>query len=148
MSDDENLVSMSGAPIFRYTDGEKTLGMASFTRIDRKNDYGHIGLVAIDPSLRSTGLGYSMLCELLQMGYDELSFNRIDLVVNESNTKAYDFYTKKIGFRNEGLIRDIIKVADGYLSWHSLSMLRIEWDERANNAMHAEGNPAVLHSRR
>lgn len=117
---------------FKYTNNGDPVGMASFTRIDRKNDYGHIGIVAIAPSRRSTGLGASMIRELLRMGFEELAFNRIDLVVIESNRGAYDFYTKKIGFKDEGLIRDIIKSQHGYLSWHSLSILQGEWNERAN----------------
>lgn len=120
---------------FKFTSNGNLLGMASFTRIDRKNDYGHIGMVAIDPSQRSTGVGTSMLMELLRIGFEELAFNRIDLVVIESNSGAYNFYTKKIGFKDEGLIRDIIKIEDGYLSWHSLSILKNEWNERANNGM-------------
>lgn len=115
---------------FKYTNSVAPLGMASFTRIDRRNDYGHIGIVAIDPSQRSTGLGASMLRELLRMGFEELAFNRIDLVVIESNSGAYNFYTKKIGFEDEGLIRDIIKVKGCYLSWHSLSMLKNEWNKK------------------
>lgn len=117
---------------FKYSADGQPAGMASFTRIDRKNDYGHIGLVAIAPSLRGAGLGSALLRELLCLGFDRLAFNRIDLVVIESNTMAYEFYTEKIGFRDEGLIRDIIKVGDGYLSWHSLSMLKNEWQQRAD----------------
>ena len=129
---------------FKFIHEGNVVGMASFSRIDRTNDYGHIGFVAIDPSLRGTGIGATMLQELLQKGFRELSFNRIDLVVIESNEKAFSFYTKKMGFRNEGLIRDIIKAENGYLSWYSLSMLKNEWQEGATST----GNSAALHSRR
>lgn len=121
-----------GRLCFKYVADGKPIGMASFTKIDRKNDHGQIAFVATAPSLRSTGLGSVMLNELLALGFDELSFNRIDLVVIESNKKAYQFYTQKMGFRDEGLIRDIIKVGNAYLSWHPLSMLKAEWNKMAS----------------
>ena len=112
---------------FKYSHGGKYRGIASFSRIDRNNDYGHIGLVAVDSSERGKGYGENMLTELLDKGFWVLGFNRIDLVVIESNKSAYHFYTEKIGFKDEGLIRDIIKVNNSYLSWHSLSILKNEW---------------------
>jgi len=65
-----------GRLCFKYGADGKPLGMASFTRIDRKNDYGQIAFVATAPSLRSTGLGSVMLYELLALGFGELLFNR------------------------------------------------------------------------
>lgn len=115
---------------FKYSRGGQWLGIANFTHIDRRNDYAHIGIVAIDPSIRGSGYGETMLIELLHKGFDELGFNRIDLVVIESNRGGYQFYTNKIGFTDEGLIRDIIKVNGSYLSWNSLSMLRADWANR------------------
>ena len=117
---------------FKYVHDNKAAGMASFTRIDKRNEYGHIGIVAIDPSLRSEGIGSSMLEELISMGFNNLSLNRVDLFVVESNKKAYEFYTRKIGFKDEGLIREIIKVGHEYLSWYSLSILKHEWFNRVN----------------
>lgn len=116
---------------FKYSHAGKYLGIANFIRIDRRNDYGRIGLVAIDPSARGSGHGEAMLIELLRKGFDELGFNRVELAVIESNRGGYHFYTNKIGFIDEGLIRDIIKVNNSYLSWHSLSILRADWATKA-----------------
>lgn len=112
---------------FKYIHHGATAGMASFTRIERADDYGHIGLVTIAPALRGTGIGTSLLQQLLKKGFCEFLFNRIDLVVLESNQQAYKFYTQKLGFKDEGLMRDIIKVQHNYLSWHILSLLKHEW---------------------
>lgn len=112
---------------FKYSHGGKYLGIVSFTRIDKNNDYGHIGIVAVDSSARGKGYGESMITEMLHKGFEELGFNRIDLVVIESNKSGYRFYTEKMGFKDEGLIRDIIRVNNSYLSWYSLSMLKNEW---------------------
>ena len=119
---------------FKYLCDDVPVGMTSYTRIDRGNDYGHIGLVAIDPMLRGAGHGENMINEILKLGFETHQFNRIDLVVIESNTMGYQFYVNKIGFRDEGLIRDILKVKDGYLSWHSLSMIKSEWANKANQS--------------
>lgn len=100
--------------------------MCSFTRIDWKNDYGHIGLVTVNPEKQSRGIGSAMLRQLMGVGFNEYHFRRIDLVVIQSNRSAYNFYTQKLGFTDEGLIRDIIKTRDGYLSWYCLSLLSDE----------------------
>jgi RimJ/RimL family protein N-acetyltransferase len=113
---------------FKFISSGEPVGMASFTRISRENDYGHIGIVAIDPSKRNLGYGLTMVRALLSFGFNDMQFNRIDLVVIESNIEAYTFYTDKVGFKNEGLIRDIIRVGMRYVSWHSLSMLKSEWE--------------------
>ena len=105
-------------------------GMISFTTIDWKNDYGHIGLVAVAPTLRRSGVGTQMIESMLERGFNSYHFNRIDLVVLESNVDAYRFYVNKVGFTDEGLIRDVIKVGNDYLSWHSLSILKQEWKQR------------------
>ena len=105
-------------------------GMISFTTIDWKNDYGHIGLVAVAPNLRRSGVGTQMVESMLERGFNSYHFNRIDLVVMESNVDAYRFYVNKLGFKDEGLIRDVIKVGNDYLSWHSLSILKHEWKRR------------------
>ena len=123
----ESAVLDKGRLCYKFIHNGESAGMASFTKIDGSNDYGHIGLVTTNPAIRGAGLGHIMLNELLRKGFDELSFNRIDLFVLESNSKAYDFYTTKIGFKDEGLSRDILKEGTKYLSWYTLSILKYEW---------------------
>ncbi|MDN5201977.1 GNAT family protein [Fulvivirgaceae bacterium BMA10] len=117
---------------FKWTEegSEHAEGMISYTRIDWKNDFGHIGLVAIDPALRSKGIGNAMFQSCLTLGFGELGFNRIDLVVLESNKNAIRFY-EKLGFTKEGLVREIIKVDGQYKSWFTMSLLKREWEARS-----------------
>lgn len=104
-------------------------GTISCTRIDWKNDYGHIGFVAVDSELRSRGIGKAMVEAILTVGFREHGFHRIDLFVLEDNTRAH-FYENDIGFRVEGVMRDIIKRDGRYTSWISLSMLKYDWLHR------------------
>lgn len=106
------------------------VGMISFTRIDWKNNYGHLGLVAVDPNARGQGIGKQMVEAVLTEGFNRHQFHRIELIVIETNEGAHRFYVDKLGFRDEGLIRDIVKLDQNYLSWYSLSLLADEWRAR------------------
>lgn len=104
--------------------------MISYTRIGWKNDYGHIGYVAVAPELRSRGIGKAMVEAALHVGFTEHGFHRIDLFVLEKNVRALRFYHHDIGFSVEGLMRDIVKLDRGYTGQLSLSMLKDEWAHR------------------
>ncbi len=111
-------------------DSHVARGMISYTRIEWKNDYGHIGYVAVAPELRSRGIGKAMVEATLKVGFTEYEFHRIDLFVLEENTRALRFYEYGIGFSIEGLMRDIMKRDGGYTGQFSLSMLKDEWSHR------------------
>jgi RimJ/RimL family protein N-acetyltransferase len=102
-------------------------GMCSFTRIDWKNDYGHIGLVTVDRTKRGKGLGEMMVKSLIDQGFEKYRFYRVDLVVVEGNDSAYRFYVDRCGFIPEGQMRGMIKTGKGYLGHNVLSILRSEW---------------------
>ncbi|MEA3587318.1 GNAT family N-acetyltransferase [Pseudidiomarina sp. 1APP75-27a] len=112
---------------FKYCVDERAVGMVHFTRIDRQNDFGHIGVAAVDPAARSGGYGRAMFAAILRKGFAELNFHRIDLNVFESNPRALKFYQEAFGFKVEGLARDTIKKDGDYLGWYTLSLLRPEW---------------------
>ncbi|WP_157981087.1 GNAT family N-acetyltransferase [Pseudidiomarina insulisalsae] len=128
---DAFFVDMAGDPnlrlCYKYCVDDRPVGMAHFTRIDRKNDFGHIGVAMVAPDARSTGHGRAMFSALLELGFNELKFHRIDLNVFESNARALAFYRRTLGFKVEGLARDTIKKDGAYLGWYTLSLLADEW---------------------
>lgn len=115
---------------FKFCVDGKAVGMVHFTRIDRKNDFGHIGVAMVNPQLRSAGHGKAMFSAILKLGFEELNFHRIDLNVFESNDRALRFYREAFGFQVEGLARDTIKKDGHYQGWYTLSLLKPEWDAR------------------
>jgi RimJ/RimL family protein N-acetyltransferase len=80
-----------------------------------------------------------MVEAVLTEGFDGQGFHRIELIVIETNKGAHRFYVNKLGFRDEGLIRDIIKLEQNYLSWYSLSLLADEWRARGRQVDAANG---------
>ncbi|MGQ4276141.1 GNAT family N-acetyltransferase [Pseudidiomarina sp. E22-M8] len=112
---------------FKYCVDGRAVGMVHFTRIDRQNDFGHIGVAMVDPTTRSAGYGRAMFAAILKKGFEELNFHRIDLNVFESNPRALKFYQEAFGFKVEGLARDTIKKDGDYQGWYTLSLLRPEW---------------------
>ncbi|RUO55943.1 GNAT family N-acetyltransferase [Pseudidiomarina homiensis] len=124
-------VESSGDPdvrlCFKYCVDGKAVGMVHFTRIDRQNDFGHIGVAMVNPQARSAGHGRAMFAALLKLGFDQLNFHRIDLNVFEFNQRALKFYQNAFAFQVEGLARDTIKKDGAYFGWFTLSLLRSEW---------------------
>lgn len=112
---------------FKYCVNDTAIGMVHFTRIDRANDFGHIGVAMVDPQARSAGYGRAMFAALLKLGFEELNFHRIDLNVFESNERALQFYQDAFGFQVEGLARDTVKKDGVYQGWYTLSLLKHEW---------------------
>jgi len=114
---------------YKYLVDNRAVGMCSYMTIDWKNNNAHIGYVVVAPTERRNGIGSLMLNALLYIGFETYGLNRIDLFVLENNEEAYQFYINKVGFKDEGLIREIIRTDTGYLSWNSLSILASEWKD-------------------
>lgn len=102
---------------------------------------GHIGFALVDPVHRSArlscvlvgaqgrrgqGLGEAAVREMCRIGFDELALHRIDLGVWELNPGAIACY-EKVGFKKEGLFRDLFRLGDGYRNIFQMSLLEDEW---------------------
>lgn len=105
----------------------EAVGHIELEQIDRRNRSARISRVLVgDPSLRGKGIGSKMVRQVLQVGFDQLGLHRLFLGVWEFNQAAISCY-EKIGFVKEGLLRDVLKVGDGYWSAYIMSVLESEW---------------------
>jgi RimJ/RimL family protein N-acetyltransferase len=105
----------------------EAVGHIELDQIDRRNRSARISRVLVgEPSLRRKGIGSQMVRKVLQIGFDELGLHRLMLTVLEVNVTAISCY-EKIGFVREGLLRDVLKVGDGYWSACVMSVLESEW---------------------
>jgi len=96
--------------------------------LDWRNHLAHVQQIVIgDPQLRGKGIGTASLHQLFDICFGEVGVHRVQIFVNDDNTSAIACY-KRAGFRDEGLMRDATKTENGYLSWHSMSVLEDEWD--------------------
>lgn len=72
------------------------------------------------------GLGTWAIKNILEYGFQELKLNRIYLDVFSYNERAIHLY-KKMGFSQEGLLRESILDGDEYADDVLMSILRKEW---------------------
>ena len=67
-----------------------------------------------------------MIKEILRVAFEELNLHRVNLVVLETNKSAIECY-KKVGFVEEGRMRDARKKDDKYYSLIEMSILEDEY---------------------
>lgn len=115
-------------------DGILTLGIWEGDQL-----IGGINMNHVDLPNRSTYLGYWLACEVQGRGImtnvcrfviDELishrSFHRIVIAVDPANVKSRAV-AERLGFRQEGIFRQVVRHQDRFIDWVIYAMLAEEW---------------------
>jgi len=77
------------------------------------------------------GIGSKFLGSVLDICFNELAAHRVELFVHLHNERARRVYAK-IGFTEEGILRDVQRNEDGsFRSMRLMSILKPEWVGRA-----------------
>ena len=107
---------------FTVVDAEGgAIGHIQLSNIDRENRSAGVARVLVGPkSLRGKGLGTEIMRAVLKVGFEKLGLHRIYLHVYDFNQAAIRCY-EKVGFRQEGLLRDATRVGDSYWSAYVMS---------------------------
>jgi ribosomal-protein-serine acetyltransferase len=100
---------------------------------------GIAGFVWIDPSNESAGLGYWLAREaeghglmtaavsaLLRHGFRTLKLNRIEIRAGVHNRRSRAI-PKRLGFRHEGTLRQVEKLADRHVDHAVYGLMAEEW---------------------
>ncbi len=148
--DSENFLIQFGGQAFSYPLTEPQLAQYLHTANrkafaiklqDTNTIIGHCELAGIDlkhksatfcrlligkKTLRGKGFGYDAVIEAIKYGFDEIGLHRIDINVFDFNKGAIALY-KKIGFQEEGVLRDYCKVGNDYWSAIRMSILEKEY---------------------
>ena len=111
-----------------------------------KGDDRPIGMVNYnhrEPAARRLKVGYALarshwrkgymaeaMGGFLQYCFDELMTHRVEALVDHRNRQSVVF-TERLGFRNEGLLRDRIRIAGEYRSVLMFALLEHEWQAPA-----------------
>ncbi len=104
-----------------------TLGHISLGGISQRDRAGRLTRVLVGNTTdRRRGVCQGMVRALLRIGFEELKLHRISLGVYDFNHAALTCYLK-CGFRQEGLLRDVVRHDDGYWSLIEMSILAHEW---------------------
>jgi len=105
----------------------KVAGCTRLAEISWKDERGQIGWTWIGKTYQGSGLNKAMKLLILQYGFECLNLNRIELKADERNIRSREAI-KGIGATEEGVLRQHMKIHDGYLrNTVFYSILRSEW---------------------
>ncbi|MBR3755619.1 MAG: GNAT family N-acetyltransferase [Firmicutes bacterium] len=109
---------------------DKPIGKIYISRINRAEDSMDITRIYIaDTDLRGKGYGEEALRLILDHAFINLHMERVTIDHFEKNRNAAGLY-EKIGFKNEGLMRNAGKKNGKYINLQLKSMLRAEYYDK------------------
>ncbi len=85
-----------------------------------------LGIIIGEKSAWDQGFGTDVVRTLLRHAFDTLNLNRVVLRVFETNLRAMQVY-KKIGFVEEGRLRQDHFIDGKYVDVVIMGILRVEW---------------------
>lgn len=82
------------------------IGTANLLNIDWKNRNAFHGIMIGD--IRNRGKGYALdaVMAIMRYAFDQLGLERLDTDIISTNTRSFDFYTKKCGWEIDGVRRN------------------------------------------
>ena len=91
---------------------DKIAGLVGYNQIDRDNNIGHIGYW-LGQEYNGKGIMTKSVRELIEIGCLYYSLRRFDIrcAINNNRSRAIP---ERLGFQNEGIIRQAEKVYDNY----------------------------------
>jgi RimJ/RimL family protein N-acetyltransferase len=114
-------------------ENQQPIGELSLQEIDYQNRKAIVRIAIFDAEYHGKGYGTEAMRLLLTYGFDVLHLHRIGLDVYSFNARAIQAY-KKLGFKQEGVIRDDL-FYDG--AYHDSILMGVLEDEfRALNPLH------------
>jgi RimJ/RimL family protein N-acetyltransferase len=125
----ENLPKYAGKVFnfnIRTTDDDTLIGYVVYYGYDPRNRAASIGIGIAEPAYREKGYGTEAMRLMLDYGFDELNLNRVELTVSSFNSRAIHVY-KKVGFKEEGVLRQCDYNDGRYYDVLVMSLLREEW---------------------
>ncbi|NLC68806.1 MAG: GNAT family N-acetyltransferase [Clostridiaceae bacterium] len=107
----------------------KIIGIAGFDEIISSNGTATVFIGIGDESFKGKGLGRETMLLLIDYGFNEMNFHRIQLNVISYNEVAIKMY-EKLGFAREGTYREFISRDGKRYDMYLYGMLRSEWEAR------------------
>ena len=114
--------------IFKAVDRSGSMiGYIELNRIDPLSRSAALCRILVGPSgLRGQGVGTEMIQRVLKIAFEKYKLHRIELSVYSRNERAIRCY-ERIGFRQEGLSRDCVRIGQSWGSEYRMSILEDEW---------------------
>ncbi len=108
--------------------GWKAIGNCSFMNIDWRNANAELGIMIGEKQYWDKGMGTETIQLMLKVAFEALNLHRVWLRVFEDNQRALRCY-EKVGFVNEGRLRDAEFRYGKYMGVLLLGMLRPDWKD-------------------
>ena len=121
-ADDDSRASF----IIAALDDARPIGEVVINQIDRDNNCANIRIAIFSPDDYGGGYGTEAMRMMVDYGFRELKLHRISLGVFAFNPRAIRVY-EKVGFKREGVLRDILFYDGEYHDEIVMSILEHEW---------------------
>lgn len=119
------------APFFAIeTKDGQHIGNTNLFNVQPENRCAELGIMIGEKSCWSRGYGTDALRTLLSFGFEEMNLHRIALNVYAFNERGIACY-RKVGFIEEGRMRERIYTEGAYHDLIWMSVLRREWGKSA-----------------
>lgn len=113
-------------------DGWEPIGNCGLFGFDWRTRQAEFGIIIGAKNYWNKGYGTEALRLIAQHGFNTLNLNRIALRVFANNPRAIRVY-EKVGFVQEGCLRQGHYQAGGYVDVFIMSMLRSDWQDSGKN---------------
>jgi RimJ/RimL family protein N-acetyltransferase len=110
----------------RSREDGRLLGMCALKDIRWASRHAMCWIGIGDPAMRGRGYGSDAMRVLLRFAFMDMNLNCIALEVFSYNKPALAAY-RKLGFKDDGVLRAYLYRDGEYYDMHLMSMLRGEW---------------------
>lgn len=108
-------------------ENDQLIGYTSINEIDYRNRSAIWGSIIIDKSERGKGLSLEVGQLILKFVFEELGLNRFSSYINENHIASLKM-AKKLGFKEEGILRENIFKLNSFHTCIAISILRSEYE--------------------
>ena len=130
--EDRELSTTDDSFAIHLKDEERPIGVVSLMNISEANDSAELSVIVGHPEDRHHGYGAEAIDTILRYGFEELRLNRVGLSVFEFNEDAISTY-EKLGFREEGRLRQALKRDGAFHDAILMSVLGSEWRQTSTS---------------
>lgn len=110
---------------------DQILGLVSLTDIDYLNRSCQLHMMIGDKNQRGKGMGTFAFSEMIRHAFDDLNLNRMEAYILADNAASLAACSK-VGFKQEGLLRQYAFKDGEYRDTVIMSILREEWKKNGN----------------